>query len=532
MKNIVICSDGTGNTALKDRGTNVFKVFETVDLNGHRRDPILTPQVAIYDDGVGTEDFKPLKIFAGATGFGLSRNVKQLYKALCGIYDPGDHIFLFGFSRGAFTVRTLAGLIVTCGIVDVAKTANTTLLDQAVKDAYTLYRCRYQTEPMRYCFGERDTSGRVRSFKDCCHPDPKIHFMGVWDTVDAVGLPLHISDMINALVYRFKFKNCTLNPNVQHAYHALAVDDARYSFHPLLWDQTTLNSNEAQQVEQVWFSGAHSNVGGGYMKQGMSLVALDWILRKAEDAGLRFVQDDRRWYHEHTNVDDKLYDPRANLGVFYRWKPRDITAICRKNGLDPMVHLSVLERVAHGTEGYAPGNLPPEARVVITPTGDPAQDALALRRANAVQGVLRSAHSDNQPLLSSVPVAITLGQISSWGYPLSGLVGMLAASTPHVGWTLNPWPLVKNGARLGISLMSHPQDALTNICTNLASNCLLTVCSVAGFLAAYLVSFFVERHLRTRFSSFWHGQQQKLRSALKGARRMDPPGQPSTSEIS
>jgi uncharacterized protein (DUF2235 family) len=108
-KRIIVCSDGTGNTAIKGRGTNVFKLFEAVDLNGHRYDPTLTPQIAIYDDGVGTENFKPLKIFAGATGWGLSRNVKHLYKELARVYDPGDEIYMFGFSRGAFTVRTLAG---------------------------------------------------------------------------------------------------------------------------------------------------------------------------------------------------------------------------------------------------------------------------------------------------------------------------------------------------------------------------------------------------------------------------------------
>ena len=117
MKNIVICSDGTGNTTIKGRGTNVFKVFEAVDQNGHKRDPWLRPQIAFYDDGVGTQSLKVLKLVGGATGLGLSRNVRRLYRALCRVYDPGDKIFLFGFSRGAFTVRTLVGLISACGIV-------------------------------------------------------------------------------------------------------------------------------------------------------------------------------------------------------------------------------------------------------------------------------------------------------------------------------------------------------------------------------------------------------------------------------
>jgi uncharacterized protein (DUF2235 family) len=117
-KNIVICSDGTGNTAIKGRGTNVFKIFEAVDIYGHATVPTLKRQVAIYDDGVGTSNLKPLKIIGGAFGWGLSRNVKELYTELCRAYNPGDSIYLFGFSRGAFTVRNLAGLIVTCGIVD------------------------------------------------------------------------------------------------------------------------------------------------------------------------------------------------------------------------------------------------------------------------------------------------------------------------------------------------------------------------------------------------------------------------------
>ena len=121
MKHIVICADGTGNTTIKGRGTNVFKLYEAVDQVGHRLTPALTPHVALYHDGVGTESVKWLRILTGATGWGLSRNVKQLYGELARVYAPGDKIFLFGFSRGAFTVRTLAGLINACGILDLSR---------------------------------------------------------------------------------------------------------------------------------------------------------------------------------------------------------------------------------------------------------------------------------------------------------------------------------------------------------------------------------------------------------------------------
>ena len=86
-KNIIVCSDGTGNTAIKGRGTNVFKLFEAVDLHGHRTNAAFEPQLAIYDDGVGTESFKPLKLLGGAAGWGLGKNVRQLYKELARIYD-------------------------------------------------------------------------------------------------------------------------------------------------------------------------------------------------------------------------------------------------------------------------------------------------------------------------------------------------------------------------------------------------------------------------------------------------------------
>lgn len=140
MKNIVICSDGTGNTSVKGRGTNVFKLYEAVDTNGHRFRPGLTPQIALYDDGVGTENFKWLRIASGATGWGLSRNVKQLYTELARVYDAGDRIYLFGFSRGAFTVRTLAGFIATCGILDAERFASSAALERAVRRAYGGYR--------------------------------------------------------------------------------------------------------------------------------------------------------------------------------------------------------------------------------------------------------------------------------------------------------------------------------------------------------------------------------------------------------
>ena len=159
--------------------------------------------------------------------------------------------------------------------------------------------------------------------------------------MDAVGGPFHTSDVINAVFHRFKFPDRILSDKVDQAVHALSIDEARAAFGPVLWEA---NPN----VEQVWFAGVHSNVGGGYPKQGMSLVTLDWMMQKAQLNGLRILFDDRKNYWEHGNVDDKMYDSRAGLGVFYRWRPRNMQRLCidQKIAMPPAVHLSALERIA------------------------------------------------------------------------------------------------------------------------------------------------------------------------------------------
>lgn len=526
MKNIVICSDGTGNSSVKGRGTNVFKLFEAIDLNGHRTDPTLTPQVAFYDDGVGTENFKPLKIFAGATGFGLSRNVRQLYKELVRIYDPGDRIFLFGFSRGAFTARTLSGFITTCGILKRSPDKQPTArkLEKMVRKAYKMYRRKYRTELAKFFRGEPDLT-KIEKFKlnNCVPNEVKIEFLGVWDTVDAVGLPFHVSDFINLVIYRFKFPDRTLNKSVKKACHALSIDDQRHSFHPLLW---CLEPGDEKRIEQVWFAGAHSNVGGGYEKHGMSLVALDWMIRKAaekaeDEDGLRVLASDWAHYHEHANVDDKLYDPRAGLGIFYRWKPRDMAALCKENNTKPAIHLSVLERIAHGTEDYTPGNLAGDATVVITSTNDAGKDDdAALERAQAVEDVLRSAHGGGGSLLTKVKPAILAGRVSYYVYVLSCLAVVIGASAlngPEPD--LNPPVLLTNLGHLVENLMTLRLGPVLATLMNLFSSLKFMGFLSGGFLVAYCLAKAADIRMSAVFSQFWHEQQLKLREALKKARK-------------
>ena len=513
-KNIIICSDGTGNTAIKGRGTNVFKIFESVDLNSHRFHPERPPQVAIYDDGVGTEAFKFMRVLGGAAGYGLSRNVRQLYRELCRIYDPGDQIYLFGFSRGAFTVRSLSGFIGTCGIIDVKRLGSSDELDAMVERAYRIYRGCYRTWLMRTFLGKPNPS-TTRDFRDQhCHGNEKIHFVGVWDTVDAVGLPLHVSDLVNTLIYQFKFPDLVMSSSIERAAHALSIDDERQSFHPLIWDEGS--SLPGQTIEQVWFAGVHSNVGGGYPKQGMSLVALDWMMHHAEQAGLRFIESERQYYREHANADDKLYDPRTGAGNFYRWLPRDIAHMCKTSHVQAKVHLSVLERIAHGSENYCPGNLPANAQVVFTPTGDLHKDASARARAAGAQEILSQAHHGGDSLLASARSSLLIGRFAYRAFALTVLATLVLAASAYA--KAGASSLMERLLALVVDLITSPISTAVHVFWRAPSSLLVTSVLIVGLAIAAVLARWSTRGMNGVFRGFWFTHQQNLREALKKAR--------------
>lgn len=513
-KNIIICSDGTGNTAIKGRGTNVFKLFEAVDVNGHRVDPTLIPQVAFYDDGVGTANMKFLKILGGAFGIGLSRNVRQLYKELVRIYDGGenpDQIFLFGFSRGAFTVRTLAGFIANQGILSRQAKDTPETLDRRISDAYKAYRRCYR--PTLWRRWPWNTLFPLPP-RASAEGKPRIRFLGVWDTVDAVGLPFHLGDIWNRVVYQFKFDNRDLGLNVDQACHALAIDDERAAFSPVLWNQPP----QETRIEQVWFAGVHSNVGGGYPKQGMSLVSLDWMMEKATHAGLRFLQSDRQFCREHLNADDKLYDPRAGLGIFYRWKPRDITALSQKAGIQrPIVHISALERIAHGTEDYVPGNIPDLLDVFPTPQASPMANAVMSARAAALSMAISTAPPNMLPLVRST---IRAGRFSYYLYLASctlGLLILVSGGDVSVAWR-EPLSMGKNAWQLVWSLLTGDFSSLVAIAQGPADHPYAWGTLAAMFVLSLLISLYSDSRMTAHFGLFWQGQQQQLREALKDVR--------------
>lgn len=533
-KNIIICSDGTGATAVKGRGTNVFKLYEAVDLNGHKLDPSKPQQIAFYDDGVGTQSWTPLKLACGAFGIGLARNVRQLYLELSRVYEPGDQLFLFGFSRGAFTVRTLAGLMGVCGVPDASRAESDKQLRGWVWDAYRLYRRNYAALLQRFLntFVRRlpglakreaalwwDVQGRA-------HPQPTpICFLGVWDTVDAVGLPVAgAAAALNATVYRFKFPDLRLGGHVARACQALSIDDQRATFHPLVWDETGTAGMKDPRIEQVWFAGVHMNVGGGYPKQGMSLVALDWMMEEASAEGLRFLPDVRDHYRDAQNVNDKLYDSRSGPCAYYRYRPRNMRFLHRDPGVSPRVHVSALERAVQGTEGYAPGNIPRAATFVETRGTHRAArvDACSGELAAQFDEDLRKAASkltrtraEHDSMLEFVWPLVRLRHVSHLAAIFTTLVLavlLIRASIAALGaWlpsSVGQW--LEMGRRLAGGFSAGHPEATTAL----------------GLIAFLLVCLGFELWTRARmnhaFSVFWHTAAPGLRRIM--AQRLYPDG--------
>ena len=511
--NIVLCSDGTGNSTIKNRGTNVYKLYEAVDLT---LPPGKPRQIAFYDDGVGTGSMRFVRAFGGAFGFGFARNLRDLYQSLIRVYSPGDNIYLFGFSRGAYTVRGLAGLITTCGIVP-GSTLSERELRLAVNAAYSVYRLGYRPDNEK---NRAEAIARAEAFrkeyKVYAPGNPvRIAFIGVWDTVGAVGFPDGtLPKRILWVLSRYRvpwFKNYYLSHIVDRACHALAIDDERRTFHPELWDERIPPNSRVPEdkrvlgrdgkqrdarLEQVWFPGVHSNVGGGYPKQGMSLVTLNWMMRRAGKAGLRFSDLDSGMYAERQNPHDKLYDSRRGLGAYYRYRPRDIGAICQGFGIEsPRIHVSAFDRVALRTEGYAPGIIPKGSVVVSDGDGD---DVRLAKLKSTVDSTLAS----GLPLDS----ARGLAAIRKAGYFISLIttVGLVVWLLYHGirsrgGWASTAEAAVSVSGLAGLAwnlLHTHP----------LAVSLVLLV-----LLGSWVASLRARRAMHDRFAEVWRQGVEEMR---------------------
>jgi uncharacterized protein (DUF2235 family) len=300
MKRLIVCADGTWNKRdrTKDhRNTNVAKLCDAiVQVDEHG-----TEQFVKYQKGVGTGPWYD-KILGGITGAGLSQNIRECYAWIVDNYMPGDELFFFGFSRGAFTARSLVGFIRNCGILRPEHRGRVSM-------AYDFYRDR---DP-----GKHPRTQVAHIFRDTySRPDkPIIKCVGVWDTVGSLGIPT-TGPLGRLSRHFFGFHDMKLSSWVENAFQAIAIDELRKPFRPTLWELKDEDLAESrtvgQHIEQVWFAGVHSNVGGGYPNAQLSDLALRWIMDKAQKCGLGLTSDAAEY------VGDCCGELRNSMSFFYQ----------------------------------------------------------------------------------------------------------------------------------------------------------------------------------------------------------------------
>lgn len=369
MANVIVCCDGTWNTAdQKDGGvpcpTNVAKIHNAIAESGEND----VKQIKYYHPGVGTDGGKLDRVLDGATGDGLDKNIKSAYKWLAQNYHPDDKIFICGFSRGAYTARYVAGMVCSYGLADFSSVTPSDDqmwawvdriydADRKSADPSTLADIPFFNTPA----GE---SGTDRT---------PIHFLGVWDTVGSLGIPddLALLNLIDS-VENNQFQDTALSDTVLHARHAIAMDERRQSFTPTLWQ----NAAKHADAKQIWFAGVHSDVGGGYVQTGLSDITLQWMIEEAKAQGLCF----------RPGIDAQIHpDPRGVLhdsavGVFAALKtlPRSAPLVADTGVAASKLHKSVVDR----------GRNPPIAQTpywnthVLQPGESIAVDVFALQHWN------------------------------------------------------------------------------------------------------------------------------------------------------
>jgi uncharacterized protein (DUF2235 family) len=378
-KRIVVFADGTGN-AFSTQESNVWRLYRALDR-------AQGDQIAYYIKGVGTSGFRPYALLDGATGIGVPSNVRKLYRFICWNWNPGDQICMFGFSRGSFTIRTLIGLIHHEGLLPYridGETISRHEMDRNVMAAWRSYRAKTNSNSLRrvsplipICRAIRDLFVgfyhfvlQHRSYKEIQQETkkqnrsaPRIKFAGLFDTVEAFGVPIEeFRRAIDWAIWPISFSNKRLSDLVDKACHALSLDDERKTFHPIRFE---INPENKNQVEEVWFAGVHSDVGGGYPDADLAYVPLLWMAEHAvKQGGLRFTTGAIPAFLAAASAVGPRHDSRAGLGVFYRYGPRVIYDDAEDGG-PPVIHHAVAERMVFGCDGYAPIVLPSSATILL-----------------------------------------------------------------------------------------------------------------------------------------------------------------------
>jgi uncharacterized protein (DUF2235 family) len=365
-KKILLFADGTGN-AVTTQESNVWRIYCALDTTARS-------QIAYYIPGVGTSQFKPWAMLDGATGIGVPANVLKLYRFLSWNYAPGDEIYMFGFSRGAFTIRVLIDLIYREGLQP-SETESGAVSSAAMRrNAMAAWR-RYQRNDdsrLKNVWVWLRRLGR-RSGAAPKGEDIKIAFVGLFDTVEAYGVPIEeLREAINTFVVPISFgMDRAIAPSAKYVRHALSLDDERTSFHPIRIDQRGRRRDGADaEIEEVWFAGVHSNVGGGYADDSVAHTPLVWMLEEAE----RLAPDDPvakgpalqagalAAFRETASSFAPLADSRAGLAALYRYDPRSLAPTPVWDFGPTIVHHSVAERMAERSCNYAPVVLPADAK--------------------------------------------------------------------------------------------------------------------------------------------------------------------------
>jgi len=390
-RNLIVLSDGTGNSASKAFKTNVWRLYQALNLRDGK-------QVAVFGDGVGTSSITLLRIIGLALGVGVKRNVLNLYKFLCHNYwreekdgrTESDRIWMFGFSRGAFTIRVLAGLVHSEGLVTFETEAD---LERNALAAYRAFRKKAFPAKAGWVFWVpvgrwvrdvlislwQSVTGGVPYEHVARRENIEIHFVGVWDTVAAYGLPIdELTIAVDKWVWPMKFEDTSLLERVRHARHALALDDERRTFYPIPWDEREEKKQrgtvDPDRLTQVWFPGMHADVGGGYPDDGLSFVPLCWMIGEAEKKGLNFEKLIVETYRSLASPTGRLYDSRGGIvGALWRYQPRNVQLLMDKNDdtvplderVTPLVHHCAVTRMTYGNDGYAPKSLPFKINILL-----------------------------------------------------------------------------------------------------------------------------------------------------------------------
>jgi uncharacterized protein (DUF2235 family) len=320
-KRVLFCSDGTWDDSGKN--TNVYKIYKAMQVSAG--------QVPFYDDGVGADGNPVGRLLGGAFGTGLFQKVKDGYSKISQVCEKGDQVFLLGFSRGAYTARSIAGMIAVCGL----PAGN--FSDDVVETAFQAYRNKDQRANLLASLN-----------KSCGMFNAELTMVGVWDTVGSLGIP-SLLGLVDPLLYGFL--DTSLHPDIQNAYQALAIDERRCEFPATLW---TSPPSPGQTIEQVWFTGVHCDVGGSYPDDpdGTALadITLAWMMDKASALGVTFAAGVQANYPFPA-------DPKCALDQKHEsWNPLWAFPKNRPIACDATLSNSVAVRCQHDNT-YRPGNL-------------------------------------------------------------------------------------------------------------------------------------------------------------------------------